>query len=195
MLNFLSTLSPNYIPRQYSQSDDFALIRERILQLIMLGAAIVGAFFYLSNIFLAISERAYALIIVYSLIYIWVLATTIIRRIPFRLRATSLLAILFAVALLGLLQYGLSGNGRMFLIAFSVLATTLLGLGAGSLTTFIGIVTLIFTAVLKTNTNPLMSPVIISQAEQGSNWISAIFAFILVNVIMTGSLQIIVLRI
>lgn len=193
MAGFISSLSPNYIPPHINQEDDFAVIRERILQYIMLGTTVVGLFFLFADAYIAASSKDYLMVLVYTLIYAWVLASTLIRRLPYRLRAINLLVILFIAGVLGLAQFGLASNGRIFLLAFSIMATLLLGLGAGSITLMISIITLIFGAVLKTSANPLMSPNQISVNEQGASWVSAVFAFIIVDVVTTASLQIIVL--
>ena len=102
-----------------------------------------------------------------------------------------MLVIPLTLGVTGLLQYGLAGNGRLFLLTFSIMAVSLLGVGTGSLAIFLNIATLILTAVVRLNTNPL-TIANSSINETSADWLSAIFIFILLSAITTGALQIIV---
>ncbi len=194
MINFLKSLYPNIVPPHLQNADDLTIVRERILQMVLLAATFAGLIVYISNLVPAINSNSYFLIIAFSFVYAILLFLALRRRIDYRLRATTFLVLVYANSLINLIQYGLQGGGREFLLTFSVMGTLLLGLGAGSVTFFTGFLTLIFTAVLRTSTSPLVNAGEVYSIEQGSTWISAIFIFLIANVILTGSIQIILLN-
>ena len=88
--------------------DDRKFIRERILTVVLIGAAILGAVAYYVNISIAIpqGERGWAVILIYTLAFGWVCAIAFLRRIPYIIRASSMLVTLYALGIISALQYG-----------------------------------------------------------------------------------------
>ncbi len=119
--------------QKYGAHDSTLLIwRKRIFTTIFLCAALTGTFAYIPNIKHTIQKEQWLIAFVYTLAYLVLLTIVTAPAIPFKVRAwAGLLICFFGVGLTALLALGPVGSGRMFLFAFTLLATLLLGLRAG----------------------------------------------------------------
>jgi GAF domain-containing protein len=128
--NQLSSLliDSNTSPR--SPVDVLMQWRERLLNYILRGAAIVGVFVLAASVLgdiqihdwvnIAVTATAYAVLLVVNFI-----------RLPYRVRAGILVFLLFAMSMNSLLSSGVRGEARMFVIIFVLLTLMLLGIRAG----------------------------------------------------------------
>jgi GAF domain-containing protein len=105
--------------------------RERILSSLLWVMSIVGLLLLANYTILSLQEQRWTALAVFGFIYAWTIAAAIIRRLPYRLRAYSLIAILFILGTVSFIQDGLQGNGRVYLVALSVVTGILLGVRAG----------------------------------------------------------------
>ncbi|MBN1666986.1 MAG: GAF domain-containing protein [Anaerolineales bacterium] len=111
--------------------DERLFWRERILAIILIGAATLGLVAYLTNLVTSIQAREWGWLIIYSLAFAWVLSLAIFRQIGYTIRAASLLIILLLLGIVAGLQYGSAGDARLWLIGFTILSSVFLGLRAG----------------------------------------------------------------
>ncbi len=118
--------------------------RKRIFTTIFLCASLTAAFTYIPNTKHAILTEQWLNAIVFSLAYLVLLAIVILPTIPFKVRAWLGLLTFYGVGLTALLTLGPVGSGRIFLIAFALLASLLLGLKAGILALVLNISTFLF---------------------------------------------------
>ncbi len=120
---------------QKSGAHDSTLLiwRKRIFATIFLCTALTGAFAYVPNVQYAIQVGQWLNVIVYTLAYLTMLTIVTVPAIPFNVRAWTGLLIFYGVGLTSLLALGPVGSGRMFLFAFALMASLLLGLRAGIL--------------------------------------------------------------
>ncbi|MBI3241586.1 MAG: GAF domain-containing protein [Chloroflexi bacterium] len=97
--------------------------RENLLKTLLNGASALGALTLIISLVRVINDGDLFLGLIYIVVYAVLLTATFIR-MPYRLRASIFLLIMYGLGGTLLVQYGLSGNGRLFLFAFT--ATTLL---------------------------------------------------------------------
>jgi PAS domain S-box-containing protein len=109
--------------------------------------------------------------------------------IPFKVRAWAGLLIFYGVGLTSLLALGPVGSGRMFLFAFAILASLLLGLRAGIIALALNISTF-FSLGWLLSIGQLHWPHISIQAAE--KWTTTSFTFFLLNTVGTVSLGVLV---
>lgn len=124
-------LNPGFIPPQIDRSDDLLILRERGLQYILLLASIVGIIAFVQAIFIFIPRQDWLLLFVYSAILTATVALALLRTISFNTRVYIILLLLHVMGITGLVESGLSGSGKVFLLSFSILAAILLGIRPG----------------------------------------------------------------
>jgi GAF domain-containing protein len=110
---------------------DIQYWRERILNTVLVAAAILGGAAYLVNIGPSINSGAIIIAIVYTIAYAWLLVTAALRRFNYNIRAGTLLALLFLVGIVSALQFASAGDARVWWLGFSLLSAIFFGTWAG----------------------------------------------------------------
>jgi hypothetical protein len=75
--------------------------------------------------------------------YLMILILAFYRRLPWRFRGWGFLFIIYMVGIVSLLRGGLAGAGREYLIIIPILATILVGVGAGVATAILSLVIMV----------------------------------------------------
>ncbi|HBY07917.1 MAG TPA: hypothetical protein DEH22_09100 [Chloroflexi bacterium] len=112
-------------------TDDRQFIRERILKVVLIGSALLGAVAYYINIRPIIAQGTWGWAIIYTLAFSWICAVAFISRIPYAFRAYSFLTILYALGITSALQYGAAGDARIWFVGLVVLASIFVGTRGG----------------------------------------------------------------
>ena len=135
----------NRIVERYAVSDDASLKdwQLSILFLIFFYMSIVGIVPCFTSIFLTITMGHYHVAAFYLCVYILVLIITFGRSIPFKTRATIGMALFYIIGTMQLLKIGPTGNGRMYLFVFALIACLTLGFRAAVIAIFIDCVTFV----------------------------------------------------
>jgi GAF domain-containing protein len=158
--------------------------RERVLAAALAASAVLGAVAYAANIVEMVRQARWALVAIYTLAYLWVLAMAFARRLPFALRAYSVLFVIYGLGAVALAAFGLEGDGRIWLIVLTVMASVLLGLGGGLQALALSVVTLVVVGWLFV-TGGLPLPV--AQPANVATWISTGAVFLLLGMIASLS--------
>ncbi|MGA9531879.1 MAG: GAF domain-containing protein [Anaerolineales bacterium] len=109
--------------------------RERLLNGMLYAAAGLGLPAVISGSLTAIRDGQLIRIGIFAVAYTLILIITLGRKqVPYSARAIILLTIAFALGIDSLRSTGLGGSGRVFLIAFTVIATFLFGMRGGLIT-------------------------------------------------------------
>lgn len=87
-------------------------------------------------------------VIFYAFLTLVVAGLAIFRRIDYRIRAWGILLLCYLAGLTTLSTFGLGSSGRLYLLAFPILALVLMGTWPGMLTSALSILTLILFAIL-----------------------------------------------
>jgi len=120
---------------QRSSATDSTLLiwRKRIFNAIFLCATLTSTFAYIPNVKHTIQIGQWSTATIYTIAFLTPLCIVVITAIPFKVRAWTGLIMFFGVGLTSLIALGPVGSGRMFLFAFALMASLLLGLKAGAL--------------------------------------------------------------
>jgi GAF domain-containing protein len=131
MIKYFRSLWPSYIPAGFDLNDEIAILRERIFQAFALFSFFVSIIVLVLVIPTYLAIHQWSLIAVYGVCLIVLGAAALIRSIPYRLRATSVLIALYFVGAGSLFAYGMSGNGPVLLTVFIGLSAIFMGTWAG----------------------------------------------------------------
>lgn len=106
--------------------DETVAIRNRILQVILYGILLIGAVGLITSL-PAYFQRGDILLAIFLISgYLWTIGITLLRQLPYRFRTINLLSIIYILSVVELVQNGVAGEGRLFLIALLSLTLVLL---------------------------------------------------------------------
>ncbi|KAA3643465.1 MAG: GAF domain-containing protein [Chloroflexi bacterium] len=142
--------------------------RERILQVFLYIILVLGTLAYILNVIDLVQSGEVLIALFYTGAYGIILAISLVRQIPYRVRTATLLIITYGLSIQTLTTFGLSSDGRVWMIFFIVLSGILLGLREGLIATFISAITYALIAVALTG-GVLPLPSIEDQANSGSS--------------------------
>ncbi len=138
-------MSLSSVPKQSSEPaisptsnsmDALQQLRLRILNNVLIGASIFGLFEY--GVILNRSYERYfkggdwPVLAIYTAALLWVFVITVFRRLPFRLRASSLLLVMYLVSLGTYQEGGMTTDGAIFLLTLIALSALFFG-GRGAI--------------------------------------------------------------
>ena len=175
---------------QANPKDDVLLVwRKRIFFTIFFSAIFFGSFTYIPNMKISVQSGMWLNAFIYTVIYLFGIFITLLPILPFKFRVWSGLFLFYALGLTSLVTAGPVGSGRMWLFAFAVLASLLLGIRAGVLALLINIGTLSsLTLLLKLGHIDLLSWLHISP----DYWVIIGTTFMFMNTMITISLGVLV---
>ena len=165
---------------------ELANLRREILNRVLNGASIVAALAFCVAVVFEVQRGQYNLILAAGIAYAWLLLITLVRRLPYWFRLTSLLLILLGLGLLSLLNNGLAGAGRLFLFTLPILAIILGGRRAG-LAAIVGSMLSLGGAgwLLSRGSLALSEPEILSIAADPGFWITGAIIFLMLVTVTT----------
>jgi len=202
-MNVFQVINPNRIPESVKAEGELAILRERILQYILLGASIAGFIVVGATLFRDISQGNWGRAFIYGLIYLGALSITYFRDLAYQLKSYIILSLIFLIALVDLLEFGMSGEGRITLASLVVLAAGLLNTDRG-IRKYLGWIILAGAIVFLTLFGLLMSngviaiPPVENMATSGKlgDWINGNLVFLLMTtlsvslvMVLTGGLN------
>lgn len=167
--------------------------RERILSVVLIGAAVLGTVVYVINLISAIQQTNWWWVIIYTLAYAVVLIVAFTRLLSYTMRAGAMLAILYTLGVISALQYANAGDVRVWLIGFSILSGVFLSLQAGVIASIFSTITLLSIGVMM-NQGWIAIPSI-SDAVNPANlspWINTSALFLAVNIMVILSIGVII---
>ena len=101
--------------------------RDRILNAVLWTLVIAGFFAWLPSTVLGLQQRLWWVVLVNNLGYALLLSIRFARRLPFRLRAGTITAVVYLIGLFFTVQFGPFAAGLLWLFAFPVLAAIFFG--------------------------------------------------------------------
>lgn len=147
--------------------------RETFLRRILLGAVILGIFAILSTLPASVSP---VLLTVYIIAYIAIVVAAFVK-MPYPLRGGIFLFIVYVIAVNNLLNLGISGSARLFLLSLIVFSGLLISARATVYTLALSVATLLVVGWL-TLSGILPSPA----AEGAGTWITSGATFLLLAI-------------
>jgi len=167
-------------------------LREQVLRLLLISAAVVGVFAFFFSEFTAVLERSWLLVGLYVVLFGWLAVITVTNQITYDFKLYSFLSIIFSLGLISLIKDGLAGDSRIYFITLIVLMSlftsnriALAGI-ALTLTAFIIIGGATFFGWL----SPTGS--ILSSSDILINWSSAAISYVLLVTVIFYSISLVV---
>jgi GAF domain-containing protein len=125
-------------------------------------------------------------VIIYTFAVIWTIFVTIARKLPYRLRAFSFVALIYLLGITSFLQGGITTDGAVFILAFISMTSLLFGVRGTAYALPIGIVsTIVIGALMSTHTLIPTNP---ASSDDPSGWINREAVLVLLSVIVGLSL-------
>ncbi len=186
---FAAGLKQHFWQKSDTHQNVLLIWRKRIFNAIFLCTAITGAFAYVPNLLYAIQRDKWLLGIVWTIAYLLVLTIAVVQTIPFKLRVWAGLSIFYGVGFISLVALGPVGSGRMFLFAFALMASLLLGLRAGIIALTFNMGTFVFLTWMM-STGKLLWPYVTNYTSD--IWVASGYSFFFFNTLITVSVGVLV---
>lgn len=174
---------------EVKESAELNTIRRNIIRLVFLIAIILGSLAYFSNIYLLVQTRDWLVAGVQTFVYSTLLVLTLADKLPLRVRTFGLLFIVLLLAVAELLETGLVGEGRIFLVTFALLAMILLDFRQALAMIALSLVMIAIIAGLMTN--GLLPPpdfAKIDDSTRVSEWFTGTAIYLLVTGLISAAL-------
>ncbi|MDD1749158.1 MAG: GAF domain-containing protein [Methanothrix sp.] len=192
-MRFIDYLNPEYEPSSANTNDQINAVRRRILRYIMLfiaGACLVG---YLILASTAIIQGKISSFLLYSVLTVLVLIIALHRRIPYKISAIFLLAAIYGSGIYAFLSAGLNGDGKLYMLSFTVLTGVLFGLIPTALALTLSILTTAaFGFGMVGGYIPIPPPNWMASSANGTGWLIATVFLTALGVLTTISLAILI---
>ncbi len=181
-------LAPDRIPETQTKKDLLSIQKEIILQRvlnILLGIYSIGL-----PIVLILYPKVFRSgnAIIYVAAFFGLAAITVIRTIPYPIRAISVILVLNGIGFFALLSYGLSGTGMLFLFGAAIIANMLYNQKIGGILTTISLMIMAITGSLMVTGRISAPPVeVMANSTSASQWLIFGLVFIFLASISIGS--------
>ncbi len=184
-VNTRKIATPKNTPASVEVRDWQQQLVRRVLQVL----AIVGALALGSSSYNAVQEGEAVLIPFYAVVYAFLLLVTFWRRTRYVFQAGAILGGIYALGVVGLIEAGLSGDGRVFLIVFPVVTTLFFGQRGGILSLVLAVLT-VAAFGWAFSTGRLFIP-IEEQANSANStaWFSGSIVFLMLGTLLLSSLH------
>ncbi|MFL5730653.1 MAG: hypothetical protein ACJ75J_14290, partial [Cytophagaceae bacterium] len=118
-----------FSPAVSSKQDRVTYWRERIYYSLAMALCIFGFIAYVPSVYLSVKEDLWSVAILDTLVLAGIVSIFIFKKIPYMIRVSALLVILYLLGVALLLLLGPNGAGLIWLFAFPILTSILAGLG------------------------------------------------------------------
>jgi len=130
------------------RTETIEILRDRILNSVLIGATILGIIVYFLVVIRSFAQTPIPAFIVYTIATLWIMVVTFWRRFPYRIRAISVVGLIYLLGVTSYLQGGITTDGAIFILAFISMTGVLFG-SRGTIYAFIiGIFSAILIGVL-----------------------------------------------
>ncbi|HTX91809.1 MAG TPA: PAS domain S-box protein [Anaerolineales bacterium] len=110
---------------------DLRELREQLMGVLLVSSLIVGALLFGFAMIPAIRNGLYLVVSVYSILYIYTILITLVRRIPYYVRLICWLALFYVFGVINLAMNGFNVDAGLFFITLVAMAVILDGLRGG----------------------------------------------------------------
>jgi len=168
-----------------SHAEAVRVWREQTLRQVVYAVTAFGAV----ALAVAMSQVRYTwLIPLYVVVYVGLVVVTLWRKAPYSFQVIAVLAMVYVMGVMGLLEDGLSGDGRVFLLTLPLLAVLFYGWREGVATLILSVVTLgVFAGAFSARWLVIPEEASIYSANWGA-WLSGTLVFLALGVLVVISL-------
>lgn len=173
------------IPYSASRAEDVQVWRQQTLRGVLYAVAAFGAV----ALVVALSQVRYTwLIPLYVAVYAGLVVVMLWRQAPYSFQTVAVLAMVYVMGVMNLLEDGLSGDGRVFLLMLPLLAVLFLGWREGVAALILSVVTLaVFAGAFSARWLVIPEEASIYSANWGA-WLSGTLVFLVLGVLIVISL-------
>jgi hypothetical protein len=176
-------------PKNIGESIELHAIRKNILNLVLVAASILGTLAYFSNIYTLIQNRSWVVAGIQTTVYAFIILLAAFEKLGFGFRVHGFLTIVFILGVSDLLESGLSGEGRLFLLVFATMGLLLLNYRRGilifvtSLVAIVGIATMMVAGIV-----PAPDLSVIDNSSHLVDWVTGGIIYVLLAALCLFSL-------
>jgi signal transduction histidine kinase len=171
-------------PPSPAEENEIRYWQDKLLFTLLLVGLILGFPVYIPSLALCIKEQLWIVAVSDTLLYIWVAVLFFKRRMPFAVRAYSIVYMSYALGIVLLLTVGPFGGGPVWLFAFPVLAAVFMGLRISIMALCINAGSIVLVGILLTHGSLEWHSDIINAMEK---WVVIALNFMFLNTIVAIS--------
>lgn len=172
-----------------SDRADLIAIRKRIIQLVFIIALVLGSLAYFSSIFPLIQSQSWLVAGVQTFVYGGLIILTLADKLSLTARTLGLLFIILTLAVAEMLEMGLLGEGRIFMITFALMAMILLDFRQALALIALSLVIILIIAGLMTS--GLLPPPDLTKIDDSTKileWVTGTVIYLLVTGLVSVAL-------
>jgi GAF domain-containing protein len=186
-------LDPSTPPAYIRSNNELAILRERMLQTIMLFIALAALIGFLFLGIGAIMEGNWFNLALFMVLTAGTVVGALYRRVHYRIRAIGILALIYGSGIYGFISAGLTGDGKLYMLSFTILAGVLLGLGPGIFALVVSLVTTTsFGYGMVNQLIPIPAPNWMASSANGTGWLISVIFLSVLGTLTTISLAVLV---
>jgi len=106
-------------------------LRERLLNRLAIFVIVIGTVLYATSLEPAFERGLYSAIVIYSVIYVWLILVSFVRRLPYWIRTGSWLILLYVLGVINLNTSGFNVDAGLFFLTLIAMAALLIDLRGG----------------------------------------------------------------
>lgn len=159
--------------------DDLQHIRLHILNLLLVAGSVFGILVYFSNIFTLIRGEQWLTAGVQTALIVLAVFLTLFDRLGYQIRAVLFLTVMYALAMSDLIDDGLPGEGRLFLLGFTIIGFVLLKNRHAVIGLAISLISLVVVSVLMVRGILPQPEMTQFDSSMSTNWITGIAVYVL----------------
>ena len=169
--------------------------KEETLHIVLLGAAFIGLIVYFVKAYNTILAQQWPLTIIISVLFVLLMLIALLRKLPYLLKLIVFLAILFTMGASNLYFSGITGDGLLYFLAFTVTLAVFTNIRLGIIGTIISILTLVILGFGFFNEFiPMPVQTLIPNPSRLIDWISLGFTFILAEIVTVIAISLTIQR-
>lgn len=179
MIAWLRSLLPNHTTPEMIARGSLVVIRERILQTLLIGLLSLALPVVIISIQLVLRVNKYGLAVFYIVLLLALVLVTTNRRWPYGFRSMAVISLIFLLAISEFFDSSLPGEFRFYLTIVASLAALLLGSRAGFAAVFICFATHFFIGMAVSN-----GAIVLDKPDlfiNSPNWMNSSFVFLLLE--------------
>lgn len=183
-MDFFRNLLPHNIPAHIDHNDLVLVLRERILQQMLMITSMMGTVFFIISTIPALKRSPVFILIIGVAVTLFFTLFTL-RKLNYQIRSWIVISILLIMTVGALVIYGLEGSGILLALACSIVVFLFKGSRTGVLVSVVNALVITTIGVLMVlGTIPTPSPEVQFDSSMPSGWMSVGLAFLVLTVIV-----------
>jgi GAF domain-containing protein len=162
--------------------------RDRIITILIASALTLGALSFIVAAIPAANSGQYWTIVVYAVCYAWILIVSFQRRrFSYTVQVFSISSIFYVLGMVNLIQNGLSADGGVFLLSFTVVVSLMIGGRSGLFALMLSMSSFALVGFLMSS--GYIIPPVVTDYRESMDWVSGGTVLLLLSTILTLSLD------